>query len=284
MIGKDGMVPHSRKLVLSSILVFGVLLLIRVITIAPGLVDAGAAFCSYPLVVMQYVVVKPWHRWHERKLSLQELADAVVSYRQQVSSLMAENIALKTSLLHVGQMDEVLHFSKRYQSDTLVVGQVILKQFTDTSHFFLLDVGTKRGICKDMIAVRDNYLIGRVSEVYPYYCRVTLITDKTSKVPVICVNTKTQGILEGTSSRREGTMNFVSHLLPLAVDDLVISSGDGLIYPKGFAVGTIKDFTLNSMGVTYQVTVSIQPQWGDISYCCLIQKGAEYEGLPEDTP
>lgn len=275
------MVPHSRKLVLSTVFVFGVLLLMRVITIAPGLVDAGAAFCSYPLVVMQYVFVKPWNRAHERKLALQELSNAVVSYRQQVASLMAENIALKASLLHAGQMDEVLHFANQYKSDVLVVGQVILKQFTDTGHFFLLDAGAKRGVCKDMIVVRDNCLIGRVSEVYPWYCRVTLITDKTSKVPVICVKTKTQGILEGTSSRCEGTMNFVSHLLPLEAGDLVISSGDGLIYPKGFAVGTIKDFTLNSMGVTYQVSVSIQPQLDDIAYCCLIQKGAAYETISE---
>jgi len=107
---------------------------------------------------------------------------------------------------------------------------------------------------------------------------VTLITDQTSKIPVVCTQTGSQGILEGLNKLDVANLSFVSHLQTMVKDDLILSSGDGLVYPKGFAAGRIVDFSLNANnGLIYLVTVKPLAPLRDIRFCCLLSKGTFYK-------
>lgn len=270
--------PKKLLLMLGGILSF--LVLTRVIIITPMLVSACASWIAYPLILVQDSFVTPWHTRKLEKKSAQELCKAVTHYKQLSSQLLAENIALASMQLHNQQTQELASFGKRYKTEKAVISQVILKHIADEGHFFLVDAGSKKGITLDMIAVYNNCLIGRVSEVYPYYSKITLITDKLSKVPVVCAATRAQGIHEGCNMLKEGRLEFVSHLQEMRPGDLVLSSGDGLIYPKGFAVGTVRDFSLNALGLTYIVAIEPLVDFMEIAHCYLVQKGAEYDGPP----
>lgn len=269
---------QTRNVVLSIMALFSILLMMRVVTLAPQVLDSIAATCAYPFLLLQDSLVKPLVRMTARRASLTEVTKALGEYKEQNSALLADNIACKATQLNAKQMEEALRFSERYSTHDAVVGQVILRHFSKEAQFYLLDVGELRGICIDMIAVYKNCLVGRVTEVYPRYCKVTLITDQTSKVPVICVKTGSQGILEGLNSLEKTNLAFVSHLLAMEKDDLVLSSGDGLVYPKGFAAGKVLDFSLNeNNGLIYQVSVLPLAPLRDIRFCCLLSKGTFYK-------
>lgn len=269
------MVQQSKKLLLLVIALFSILLLTRVITVSSKLVERVASCCMYPLLVVQKLVVKPLRACTTRKKNIQELTDIIAHYKQQYSDLLSRYISLSAQMVHHRQTTNLAQYAPAYKTDTLCIAQIIVHHCSDAGHFILLDVGTRDGVCQDMIAVYHQCLLGRVSEVYPWYCKVILTTDSLSKVPVICVQTGSQGIYEGLNQSHEARLGFVSHLNMLEIDELVLSSGDGLIYPKGFAVGKIRHFTLDALGLNYIVSVEPLLQVSDIHHCCLVSKGAE---------
>ena len=59
-------------------------------------------------------------------------------------------------------------------------------------------------------------------------------------------------------------LDFVSHLEPLVRDELVLTSGDGLLFPEGPALGTIAQFSLHDQGFLYDVHVKPLYQLDDI--------------------
>jgi rod shape-determining protein MreC len=66
----------------------------------------------------------------------------------------------------------------------------------------------------------------------------------------------------------------VSHLAQLKEDDLIISNGKGLIFPRGFGLGRISAF--HEDGLHYAVTVKPLLDLSTIDYCYLIKKGDEF--------
>lgn len=271
------MVGQTKKLAVVISATLSMLVLARVITISPVLIDSVISCCTYPLVVAQRWVVTPLKNFSERRKSVEELSLMVQEYQLLVEELRAENIELKATQEHLQQTEAMRTFAQRYHTDRVVEAQVVLQQFSPAGHFFLVNAGHNRGVTVDMIAVYQNCLLGRVTEVYPWYAKVVLISDVASKVPAICTTTHTQGIHEGCNSLDGSQLSFVSHLQPLQVGDILVASGDGLIYPKGFALGTIGEFTLDSLGLNYIVNVRPMLDMHAMTHCYLIAKGAEYE-------
>lgn len=270
------MMQRSKTVILMVVMTLSVLVLTRVITISPGLVNVVASCYTYPLLIIQHKITEPIRQIVARWQTIEELRALVDYYRRESDKLRAENIELAAEKIYWQHVQELINFTHRYKTERKIGAQVILKQFSDEGHAFLLDVGSNRGVEMDMIAVYNNCLIGRVSEVYPWYCKVMLVTDHLSKVPVVCVSTDAHGIHEGLNNLTETGLSFVSHLQSLIPGDLVISSGDGLIYPKGFAVGKIRGFSLNDLGINYIVAIDPLLNLREINYCYLVAKGAEY--------
>jgi rod shape-determining protein MreC len=134
-----------------------------------------------------------------------------------------------------------------------------------------IDRGASKGVQPNMVALYKNCLIGRVSEVYPSYSKVLLITDKTCKIAALCGTTKSSGIHEGLNKKDYCTLNYVSHLCTLEEGELVISSGEGLVFPQGFGLGKIKSFTRK--GLFYDVVIEPLVDLKNIEYVYIIQKG-----------
>jgi rod shape-determining protein MreC len=121
-----------------------------------------------------------------------------------------------------------------------------------------------------MLAVLDNVLLGRIVAAYPWYSKVVPTTDAQCHVPIVCATSRAHGVFHGNK------LDFVSHLEPLVVDELVVTSGDGLLYPQGLAVGRIKNFMLNDLGFLYEVAVEPLYDIAMLGYCSIISKNTQH--------
>lgn len=228
-----------------------------------------ASYATYPCLVMQHKFIEPIKIWWQYKHSMHELHDTITQLQNQCDSLNAEIIALRASHAYADDIVEVHEFKKRYEREARIV-QIIAKSFSEQSHHFLVDAGVADGIQQDMVAVYKNCLVGRVVEVYPWYSKVQLITDAGCKVSATCATSHALGIHRGQQMGDKTIMQYVSHLDTVKVGDAVISSGEGLVFPQGFALGTIA--TCQQNGLYYAIAVKPALDLQQLRYCVLLAR------------
>lgn len=267
--------PKKLLLIIGSSI--SILLITRVIVISPRLVDTVTSWFVYPVLLVTDGIIKPFKERSVRRQACDTLVEQVLASKQLSTKLLAENIALRAELVATKQVAPLTNFLNRYKGGKPLYAQIILKHLDGQEQFILLDVGEKEGVVANMIAVYENCLLGRVTDVHPHYAKVLLMTDRLSKVPALALGTGSQGIVEGLNDTKQLQLSFVSHLTELTVGDMVLSSGDGLIYPRGFALGTIEHVELNALGVTYLAMLKPMVNVQDIHFCCLVDKGVKYE-------
>lgn len=259
----------------------------RFLSLQSKSIDGIASIFIYPFLLLQHTFVHPLQAWWHQRASYKELNTLLQSSLEHVESLQNQLIEAKSLLNYKEATKELTNFAERYKTDKAVLAQVLFKSFGDRMqmgapeekdadrplHFFLIDAGKNKGIVPNMIAVYKNCLIGRVTDVYPYYSKVTLITDKLCKVAAYCSKNGVQGIHEGVNDSLHTRLTFVNHLDTVEEGDMVISSGEGLIFPRGFGLGYIAKCEAENF--SQAITVKPLLDLSRISYCYILQKGAE---------
>lgn len=232
----------------------------------------------YPVFLSQEYIIDPVKKIFETKRSRQELEKLVLRLNRDNDNLIAENIKLRSTLSYYDQIKEVLEFKNRYEIQDMKFCKVLFKHVNNTSHFIYIDKGFANGVFNDMVAIYDNFLLGKVVETYEFYSKVLLVTDKQCKVSAYCEKSGVNGISEGLNEFDKILLNRVSHLESVNTDDIVLSSGYGLVFPQGFALGKVVDV---QKGELYN-TVTVKPLFDvrTIEYCYLLRKG-ELNGSKE---
>lgn len=229
-----------------------------------------SACCVYPFLRLQSLFVAPLKDWWQHKHTIQDLERTLVHVHHECEVLRAENIALRAQHAYAQDIREVADYTKRYEQEAHIA-HIMMKHLSDQAHYFLVDMGARDGIHQDMVAVYKNCLVGRVTEVYPWYSKVQLITDASCKVGASCAQSRALGIHRGDNTTDTTALDYVSHLDKVEVGDMLLSSGEGLIFPQGFALGTIATCTPN--GLYKKVGIKPLLNLRDLHYCVLLAKG-----------
>ena len=234
-------------------------------------VNNAVSVVMYPILFVQKQAGNPVHDFFQREKSRQQLERELNALVKIHEDLLAEVIELRASVAYHNDISELIDFKKRYNFSDAAVVQVLLKHFDSQSHFFLIDKGSRHGVEVDMIAAYKNNLVGKVVEVYPFYSKLLLITDRSCKVAAYCAKTKTSGIHVGNNAHHVTVLERVTHLSDILVDDLIISSGEGTVFPRGFALGRIT--TSQKKGLYVAVVAKPIVDFSKISHCMLMRKG-----------
>lgn len=237
--------------------------------VVPAQFKRFVSFLMYPLVCVQHSCINSIRYLNEKRASIDELQARLHNLQQHNDILMAQLIEAKASHHYMHAIEELCAFKKRYQLDRALCVQIISKTFSEQGHTFLVDAGSVQGVQVNMIALYNNVLLGRVEQVYPYYSKVVAISDKGCKVAAYCVATGAAGVHEG-GNKKTTVLSHISHLAKVENNDLVLSSGQGFIFPEGFALGRISSTSNNGLFYTIEVQQLLAIE--DLSYCMLIHK------------
>lgn len=242
----------------------------RLFFISPGIFESLASYIAYPFVSMQGKLAGMVNSYHENSSDVQSLKVKIDAVQKEKDDLFAENIQLKSALAYLEQVSELIEFKKKFHVNVIATAQIMSKYIAQTGHFCFIDKGSNDGIDKGMVSVYKNCLLGKITEVYPAYSKMIFITDKECKVAAYCFKTLAMGIYQGTNRLDSADLNFVNHLDKLEIDDLLISSGEGLIFPQGFILGKISKFSSDEI----QYKASIKPiiDINSIKYCQIVRK------------
>jgi rod shape-determining protein MreC len=225
---------------------------------------------TYPFFKIQQSVISPLvdfiQSYQEQKKAFARLK----MLEQENENLRARLIEAHASLDYVSEVQELVEYRKQFDELSGRIVKVLSRNLSEREHTVLIDRGSYHGIELDMVAVHKNCLVGRVSEVYPFYSKVTLITDKTCKVAAYCKNTKATGIHAGENSIQT-SLQRVNHLSALEGSDAILSSGEGLIFPQGFLIGYIQEVYYDGVYKTARIKPAIDVT--TLSCCIILQKG-----------
>lgn len=225
------------------------------------------SYLAYPVVLFNHKVItfieqQNW-RLSDRDLVVnnQRLQDTIID-------LQSQNIALLAQKNYWQEHQELIEFNKRYNFDDAILTQIFFKNLKSQVHYALLDKGECDGVRRDMVAIYQNCLLGKVVEVYPKYCKLLLLTDRNCKIAVYDEQTGAVGICCGQNDLNQVVLSYVSHLQKINLNDLLISSGDGEVFPKGFAIGKISD--LNVAGMYYEAHADLLIDLQELKSCYLV--------------
>jgi rod shape-determining protein MreC len=91
------------------------------------------------------------------------------------------------------------------------------------------------------MAVIDAYgLFGQLIEVSAHSSRVLLLTDSAHAIPAQLVRNGVRVIVEGTGRIDVLDVNHVAATMDVRAGDLLVSSGLGQRFPRGYPVGIVE--------------------------------------------
>jgi rod shape-determining protein MreC len=262
----------SKKIIVYSVLISAILFFgYRTVYVSsPGVLEKVSSILCYPVLVAQRFIAQPIARLFLTNKTEKELRTELNKLYKKQEALMAENIELRASFVYAQDIKEVHEFKKKYAHYNPSIAAILARHISDQEHYFLVNAGSQHTIKKDMVAMYNNCLLGRVTEVYPWYSKVQLITDKACGIAAYCSHTKTKGIHQGLNVQNKTELTFVTHLDEIRIGDLIISSGEGLVFPQGFGLGRVADYTKN--GLHHTVIVKPLIDFNNLDYVLLIAK------------
>jgi rod shape-determining protein MreC len=242
------MKKNLRKIVIIiSVSLLTLFLINRIFFFKKSFLETAAANITYPFLWIGSKIAKPIENIFAHKKNYHQLLSENILLKQKNEDLKSELIKLNTTLNFEEKSQEILDFKNRYNLDNTIFAKIITKNITPHEHYFFINKGNAHNIKKNMIAVYKLQIIGKIVDVYRWYSKVLLITDKKNKIAAYTNNTNAKGIAQGTNNINKLKFEFVDHFSKIEKDDFVISSGQGLVFPEGFCLGTISKFKKNGL-------------------------------------
>lgn len=126
---------------------------------------------------------------------------------------------------------------KQTECDSVIVARVVTVFSNSFARSSVLNVGASDGIALDSIVRDENGLVGRVIEVSDSWCRVLLITDVNSNIPV---RIGEANAIAGGDNSNELQISTVREDVQISDGDVVETSGYGEVFMEKIPVGRVK--------------------------------------------
>ena len=158
--------------------------------------------------------------------------------RGQVSRLKLENQQFRRALARFDREDELAAYQREIKSET-VAAQVIGRGSNPNSKEVFLDKGTDDGVQAGMPVITAEGIAGRVRAAYGGASLVRLVHDVEAGVGVLLERSRARGVMKGSGQPSECRIDYIRGEVDVAVGELIYTSGDDRVYPKGLPVGKV---------------------------------------------
>ena len=189
--------------------------------------------------------------------------------QQQLDALQKENAELRQQIVDYDELKqqndwytEILGLHEQHSDYTFASGRVIGRDPSDAYGNFTISAGKNADVSvNDPVVTTNGDLVGVVYEVGLTYSKVRTILDPATKVSAQISRTSDTGYTVGSTvemaRRRALRLTTLERSSGVAVGDYVVTSGIGGIYPDGLLIGSVREITSASDGMTLDAKVEI---------------------------
>ena len=147
---------------------------------------------------------------------------------QKLTTLEAENRRLRSLL------ESAVNTPER-----VLIAELLAVDFNPYRHHILLNRGRQHGIYVGQPVLDQHGIIGQIIRADPYTSTAILITDPNHALPIQINRTGARTLALGTGNFQELELPHIPNNEDVKVGDLLVTSGMGGRFPRGYPVGTI---------------------------------------------
>lgn len=151
-----------------------------------------------------------------------------------------QNRQLETEAGEAQRLERLLSLRDAHPETAMLAAQVIGASADPTSHTLFINRGERDHVRRNLAVVTPDGIVGKVVEVLSDTSQVLLINDKESGVGAVFEQSRTKGIVKGTGDS-DPHMDYVSNDEKVQPGDMILTSGEDRIFPKGLLIGTVGD-------------------------------------------
>lgn len=184
-----------------------------------------------------------------------ELSDENQALRAENERLNAEVARLRENEIRLQQLAQLLQVKETHPEELFLAANVFAREPSNVKEMVAIDRGKRDGVREGMVVVTEGgSLVGRVTRVFDDYAWATLITDPNSAVSAMIQESRAQGVVSGSYSRRL-SMEFLRQAAVVHEGDMVLTSGIGGGFPPGLVIGRVSAVESSPQEVFKDVTV-----------------------------
>ena len=188
-----------------------------------------------------------------------ELSAKVEELEKKVSDLTEENTLLKEDQQELSRLRDLYELDGNYSQFEKVAAKVISRDTGNWYSTFIIDKGSLDGIEPEMNVIASGGLVGLVTETGSDWATVRTITDDTSSVSAMTLNTSDTCIVSGDLALRDkGYLSFnqMNTENDIPIGEQLVTSNISDKYLPGILIGTIMEISEDSNHLTKAGTLS----------------------------
>ena len=147
---------------------------------------------------------------------------------QRLTSLEVENRRLRTLLESAIQMQ-----------DRVLIAELLTVDSDPYRHRILLNRGRKQGVEVGQPLLDQRGVVGQIVHANPLNSTAILITDPNHSIPIEVNRNGLRTLAVGTGNYQHLQLPYVPNNYDVQVGDLLITSGMGGRFPRGYPVGIV---------------------------------------------
>ena len=187
---------------------------------------AASFTADLPRQISLLLVSRKTLQEENEKLRLEQLR--LYSKLQRVATLEEENRRLRTLL------ESSVEFYER-----VLVAELVGVELEPFRQQIIINKGLTHGVFNGQPVVDSGGIMGQTIHVSPFSSTVLLITDPTHSIPVLINRNGLRSVAAGLGQDNVLSLEHIPVNADIRQGDLIVSSGLGRIFPRGYPVGTV---------------------------------------------
>lgn len=229
--------------------IFLVLIPLVVMTLQQGRGGVGRSLIARPFDALNSAVASVSRSFGEWRAALEENR----RLRLEVARLLIEQERQQELLNENRRLKQLLDM-KQSSRDRYIFANLVGRGYDRLVTSVVIDRGESDGVRKDMAVITPRGLVGKVLSVRGRYADVLLLRDPMFSAAVRLQQGRQEGIVSGVGGRTL-VMKYVPPEEPVALGEVVVTSGLDGIFPEGMPVGTVASVNREGGGFFQHIEV-----------------------------
>ncbi len=205
--------------------------------------------------------------------SIDGLIDENESLRAEIDRLNGELADADASKAENERLREYLNIKKTYPDFELLDALIVGREGDGKTMFLTLDRGQRDGVEVGMPIIVTDGVVGAVCEIGGDWSRVRVLTESSANAGAYIKRSGEVGVISGDitlSMSNKCQLKYLSDTADVEEGDLVYTSGQGSVYPRGLLIGRVSDVGIDAFQRIKTATVDAAVNADELKHVMII--------------